>query len=84
VYSTQPLPFRIKLEEKYLDDLALLTSNIQESCVPNEQSLIQKSFVNYVGLADINKPHKQQHIDQLKVQYENMIKFRVRKLEIWV
>jgi hypothetical protein len=69
---------RIKLEKNYLDDLGVMTSKIQKNCTSNGQSLIQQGFMNYVDLANINKPHKQQYINQLQAQCDALVKFKVR------
>lgn len=68
---------RIILEQKYLDDLSTMTKNIQKCCIPSENNLIQKNFMNYVGLADQQKPLKEMYIEQLKQQCENLMQFRV-------
>lgn len=58
-----------------------MTQNIQKCCVPSENNLIQKNFMNYVGLADQQKPLKEMYIEQLKQQCESLVQFRVSVLE---
>lgn len=64
-----------------MDDLSTMTQNIQKCCVPSENNLIQKNFMNYVGLADQQKPLKEMYIEQLKQQCESLVQFRVSVLE---
>ncbi|KAL7315514.1 hypothetical protein PS15m_004726 [Mucor circinelloides] len=75
-YIIEYLKQRIILEQKYLDDLSTMTKNIQQCCIPSENNLIQKNFMNYVGLADQQKPLKEMYIEQLKQQCENLVQFR--------
>ncbi|KAL9538766.1 hypothetical protein MBANPS3_010691 [Mucor bainieri] len=75
-YIIEYLKQRINLEQRYLDDLSAMTNNIQKCCVPSENNLIQKNFMNYVGLADQQKPLKEMYIEQLKQQCEQLVQFR--------
>ncbi|KAI8375225.1 hypothetical protein BD560DRAFT_393091 [Blakeslea trispora] len=67
---------RINLEQKYLDGLSTMTKNIQACCKPSEHNLIQSSFMKFVGLADEQRPAKQDFIETLKQQCEGLMKFR--------
>ncbi|KAK4522025.1 uncharacterized protein ATC70_004564 [Mucor velutinosus] len=75
-YIIEYLKQRINLEQRYLDDLSTMTKNIQKCCVPSEKNLIQMNFMNYVGLAEQQKPLKEMYIEQLKQQCENLVQFR--------
>ncbi|KAI8646100.1 hypothetical protein BD408DRAFT_380956 [Parasitella parasitica] len=75
-YIVEYLKQRIILEQKYLDDLSTMTTNIQKCCIPSEKNLIQTSFMDYVGLADQHKPLKENYIEQLKQQCESLVQFR--------
>lgn len=69
--------FRINLEQKYLEELTVMTKNVQIYCAPDEYNIVQKSFMNYVGLTDEIKPLRLQYIEKLKEQCDQLIKFRV-------
>lgn len=57
-----------------------MTKNIQKCCIPSENNLIQMNFMNYVGLADQQRPSKENYIEKLKHQCEALMKFRVSSL----
>jgi hypothetical protein len=69
--------YRLNLEKKYLEDLAGINKNLYECCAPNSINGVQKTFMEYVGLTDTLKPYREQYLDKLKHQLNEMIKFRV-------
>ncbi|KAI8991761.1 hypothetical protein BDF20DRAFT_984371 [Mycotypha africana] len=75
-YIIEYLKQRINLEQKYVDDVSLLTKNIQNCCVPNEHNLVQQTFMNFVELETENRVYKEQYIQRLKEQRDILMKFR--------
>lgn len=67
---------RIILEEKYLADLVQLTNDAQ--AIPNKDNAIgiQKCFLSYVDLTDEYKPFREQYLQRLKKQLEELKEFR--------
>lgn len=67
------------MEQKYIEEHATINKNLAEVCTSNNINGIQKSFLDYVGLTDTFKPFRREYIEKLKVQREELIKFRVKK-----
>lgn len=66
------------MEQKYVDEHANINAKLYECCAPNKVNGVQRSFMDYVGLSDTLKPFREKHIEKLKQQREELIKFRVR------
>ncbi|KAG1149509.1 hypothetical protein G6F37_003101 [Rhizopus arrhizus] len=75
-YIIQYIGQRIILEEKYLADLVQLTNDAQ--AIPNKDNAIgiQKCFLSYVDLTDEYKPFREQYLQRLKKQLEELKEFR--------
>jgi hypothetical protein len=71
--------YRINLEQKYIEEHVTINKNLAEACNPSNTNGVQKSFLDYVGLSDTFKPIREQYIEKLKAQREELIKFRVRE-----
>ncbi|KAG2214312.1 hypothetical protein INT47_000868 [Mucor saturninus] len=67
---------KLNLEKKYLQELASINSNLYECCTSHSINGVQKSFMDYVGLTDTLKPYREEYLEKLKVQLNEMIKFR--------
>ncbi|KAI7897336.1 uncharacterized protein EV154DRAFT_410146, partial [Mucor mucedo] len=67
---------RLNLEKKYLQELASINSNLHECCTSHSINGVQKSFMDYVGITDTLKPYREEYLEKLKVQLNEMIKFR--------
>ncbi|CAO3694008.1 unnamed protein product [Rhizopus stolonifer] len=75
-YVIQYISQRIILEEKYITDLAQLTNDAQ--AIPNKNNSIglQGCFLNYVDLSEQYTPFRQQYLNKMKTQLEELKKFR--------
>lgn len=69
--------FRLNLEKKYLQELASINNNLHECCATHSVNGVQKTFMDYVGITDTLKPYREDYLEKLKVQLNEMIKFRV-------
>ncbi|KAI9280629.1 hypothetical protein BY458DRAFT_499893 [Sporodiniella umbellata] len=75
-YVIQYIGQRIILEEKYIADLVQLTNKTQSIANRDKAIGLQGCFINYVDLSNQCTPYKQQYINKMKTQLEELKKFR--------
>lgn len=74
---------RLILERKHLEEHKAINNDLFKACGSKEMNGLQKHFMEYVGLTDSLKPHRENHIEILDLQLKELMKFHVIYIYIY-